>query len=213
MGKWGVMNFIGNIVLRIVAVMSISQLCTPLLQAGFFTAKKGKSGGAMVIEQQEAVRQERFKNNVINAPLECEVLNGGYSQQIVLTFDRPLYCESEVNNLNEKAHVLVLKFPQMNEKDFKSVHVKDQLSKFEGITSVELSASQEQGVSKVVLTVVFNPSLIDLKMHKAAKSKLLKIDSFSRVKLNQLADDHHRIYSAYNNQLLLLEHFQGIILL
>lgn len=190
------MNFRGNIILRIVAVMSISQLLTPLLQAGLFIVKKGKSGGALVIEQKEAVRQERFKNNIINAPLECEVLNGGYSQQIVLTFDRPLYCESEVKNGTEKARVLVLKFPQMSENDFKSVHVKDQLAQLEGVTSVNLSASQEQGVSKVVLTVVFNPALIDLKMHKAAKSKYLKIDSFSRAKLNELARDHHRIYSA-----------------
>jgi hypothetical protein len=195
MGKWEVMKFLVNIVLRIIAVMSMSQLYAPLLEAGFFTPKN-KSAGARFIEQQDAVRQERFKQNVINAPLECAVLNGGYSQQIVLTFDRPLYCESELKDANQKSRVLVLKFPQMSENDFKAIHVKDQLVAFEGITSVDLSSEQEQGVSKVVLTVVFDSSLIDLKMHKAAKSKYLKIDSFSRAKLNQLAFDHHRIYSA-----------------
>lgn len=179
----------------LVLVVLVSQFLTPRLEArSFFGSKKASP---VVISHKELDREVRLKKNIINAPVHCGVVPGGYSEQLVLEFDRALYYEfDESASAAENTHSFVLKFPNMDAQDFTKLNIKEQFAHLHGIMGIEVSSLQEQGTQKVVLTILYDPHVVHIKIHKAPKAKYVKIDAFSREKLRKFAVDYHNCYQA-----------------
>lgn len=176
----------------IALVILINQWVTPVLEARSSTrSKREKVAVAAALARKEGAREERFKKNIINSPVRCNVVTGGHSEQVIIDFDRALYCEFE-----SKGNFHIIKFPNMALEDFIKLGIKERFAALAGITAVDISSKQDEGIQKVLISITYDPIVADIKFHKPPKAKYIKVDVFSRKSLQSIANDCHLMYQA-----------------